>query len=453
MEFSVMHNGSTNLPLKTVEMEDGKKQVIPDASVREVHEDAHEVVRDQVEHGVLAEEYGYDRVAWTEHHFQVVGAEFSPDPIGVGMAVASQTDEIEIGQFANIVTWHDPVRLAERTAMLDIMSDGRAAVGVGRGYQPREAEVLGDQYFGGTIQDQEKNRVVYHESVELLQKAWTEDLFRFEGEHHYVPPQHTKWHHDQEKAYLNDDVTEFEVEDMMDWAEGDVYSKSGAWTPVTSGGTTLKRLSVFPQPQQKPHPQLWLPATSYRSIKWAARNAVNCISFGDPNVGKKMDVYMEAAEEADWPDIDPEKNGEPFKWGYDEARKRGMIIGRWIFNMDASGADEETYERWKKGLEHGWDYFGPFGFARGIVESGDPSDRADAERLIETGVAIGGDSDHIIDQISKLKENTGTEDLGLCAFFEVGGLSGEEANEQLKVMSEKVFPYLNEEFPSPEASK
>ena len=44
-----------------------------------------------------------------------------------------------------------------------------------------------------------------------------------------------------------------------------------AGNPVQATTTTLKELQVFPQPVQKPHPQLWEPVTSSRSIKWAAQ--------------------------------------------------------------------------------------------------------------------------------------------------------------------------------------
>jgi len=446
VDISVMHNGATNLPLKEVEDDDGRTHIIPDASIREMHEDCKEVIRDQIEHGVLAEKAGYDRVTWTEHHFQITGAEFSPAPILTGMAVAAQTDEIKIGQWANIATWHDPIRLSEQIAMLDIVSDGRVEAGLGRGYQPREAEVLGEQYFGGTIQDQEKNRQVYNESVDIILEAWTKDMMSYNGHYHHVPPKHTKWHHLQEKMYLEDDVTEYDVENMMDWKEGDLYSKGDSWSAITAGGTTLKSLSVFPQPLQKPYPQLWVPATSYRSIRVAAERGINAISFGDPSVDKKMQMYMEAAEEAGWPDHRPEYDGQPFAYGYDEERNRGIAIGRWIFNVDL--ADDETYERWKQGLEHGWNYFGPFGFQRAFVD--DPSERATAEMLLDERVAIAGDTDFIINAIAEMKEEAGTEDLSLCCFFETAGLSGEEANNQLEGMAEKVFPYLREQFPSPE---
>lgn len=435
-EFTVVHNGSTNLPLKRTG-EDGL--VVPDATIAEIHEDCRTVLEDQIRHGVLAEEYGFDRISYTEHHFQLVGAEFSPNPLLTEMAVAARTSEIKLVQLANIINWHDPIRFAEQTAQLDVVSGGRVEVGVGRGYQPRENEILG-QYWGGTVQDQEKNRVSFDEKLELILKAWTEDAFSHVGEYHSVPPKHTKWHHEQERRYLEDDASEYDLEDYIDWKEGDLYS-SGLWSPVVSGGSTLTGLSVFPQPLQKPHPQLWQPVTSYRSVRYAGEHGMNGISFGDPNVGKNMARYHEAAEAAGWPDRRPEYDGEPFEFGWDEERGRGLATGLWVFNTEV--ASEETFEKWKLGLEHGWDYFGPFGFNRAIT--GDVDERATAEAIIDKGVAIVGDAEQIVDGVAAIKEETGTHDLHLGIFFETAGISGEAADEQLRAFGEEVIPHFEEQ--------
>lgn len=432
-EFTVIHNGSTNLPLKKTD----EGPIVPDASFAEIHEDCQRILKDQIEHGILAEEYGYDRVSYTEHHFQLVGAEFSPNPLMTEMSVASHTDEIKLAQLANIINWHDPIRFAEQTAQLDVISDGRTEIGIGRGYQPREAEVLGDQYWGGTIQDQEKNRIVFQEKLDIIKEAWTNDTIQYNGEYHTIPPSHTKWHHDQERLWLDDDVSEYEVEDFINWKEGDLYSE-GLWSPVVSGGSTLESLAVFPRPLQDPHPQLWQPVTSHRSVKWCAQNGVNGISFGDPNVTKNMEKYHEEAEKAGWPDHRPEHDGEPFGFGWDSERQRGMAVGKWIFNTEV--ASEDTYKRWKQGLEHGWDYFGPFGFNRAIT--GDIDVRPDAEMLINSGVAFVGDTEEIVDKIKSFEEQSGMKDLHLGIFFEMGGITGEEADTQLKEFSERIMPHF-----------
>lgn len=434
-EFTAIHNGSTNLPLKRTE----EGPVIPDATLEEVVEDCQQILKDQILHGVLAEEYGFDRISYTEHHFQLVGAEFSPNPLMTEMAVANQTEDIKLAQLANIINWHDPIRFAEQTAQLDIVSDGRVEVGVGRGYQPRENEVLGDQYWGGTVQDQEKNRVVFDEKLDIIRQAWTQDKISYTGEYHNIPPSHTKWHHLQERLWLEDEASEYKVEDFIDWKEGDLYSE-GLWSPVVSGGSTLNALSVFPRPAQKPHPQLWQPVTTFRSVKYCAQNGINGISFGDPNVVDNMEVYHEEAEKAGWPDHRPEYDGEPFGMGWDEERGRGMAVGKWVFNTDVH--NDEVFERWKLGMEHAWDYFGPFGFNRAIT--GDVDVRPTAEDVIESSTAYVGTTEEIIDHIATFEESSGVKDLHLAIFFEMGGISGEEANEQLEAFGEKIIPYFEE---------
>ena len=443
VQIATIHNGSTNLPTKRTD--DGS--IITDAPIRKVHEDCKRLIKEQIRHGVKAEQYGFDSIFFTEHHFELTGAEFSPNPLMSQMSIASQTEEINLCQGTNIITWHDPVRFAEQTAMLDVVSDGRAQIGIGRGYQPRENEVLGGQYWGGTVQDQEKNRASFMEKFDIIKKAWTEDLFSYDGEFHTIPPSYTKWHHKHEKAYLDDEVTEYEVDDVMDWKRGDFYS-SDLWNQVVSGGSTLESLSVFPQPVQDPHPPLWQPVSTYRSVDWAAANSVNGMTFAHTEgVKKNLERYFSSVEEAGWPDYRPEYDGEPFKYGWDEQRQRGFTTGRWVFNTEVG--DEETFEDWKRGIEHTWDFFGPFGFTAPIT--GDPKKTPTAEQLIEKGVIIAGDTEHIVDRIITQAETLGYgEDLMFGCFFETSGVPNEKTDKQLKAFGERVIPYLEEEFPGPE---
>lgn len=450
VEVSVFHIGTTNLD--PLELDDGTK--ITDGSIRDVHEDMKTVTKHQVEWGILAEEYGFDRYVMPEHHFEATGPEQSSNPLVSQAAVAAATDEIKLAQGGNIITWWEPVRLAEQAAMLDIISDGRAEIGVGRGYQSRENEVLG-QWWSGSVQDQEENRQSFKEKWEIMQKAWTEDLFRYEGNYHYYPPKHTKWHHAMDKNWLEHEVTDHELEDMLDWKEGDMYAESGAWNPTLAGGTLLKSFPVYPQPLQQPYPQIWLPMTSPRTIKFGAEQGMNgFFTLQPPKVMKQnIDMYMDFCEEAGWPDHRPEYDGEPFKRGWDEERNRGCMVGRFIFNTDVPGQDDETLERWKAGLEHGWSYFGPFGFASVISDVDedpiDPDTIVTADMLIERDIAMVGDTDELKDKIAKFYETLQFDDYNFEAWFEVAGIQPEEANAQLKHFGENIIPWMREEWPSP----
>ena len=452
MNFGVWHNGTTNLPM--TETDDGL--VIPDASLSEMHADRQRVAMERIDHGVLGDERGYDRLTFTEHHFIITGAEFSPNPIMSQIAVASRTEDILLRQVANIITWHDPVRLAEQTALLDIVSGGRTEIGIGRGYQPREAEVLG-QHWGASVDYQEQNRAAFEEKVEILRKAWTEDVMSHHGEFHRVPPSYTLWHHPQERAYLESEACEYDVSDMIDWQEGSVDET--ALDPrfpnaVSEGASTLEAISVFPRPLQDPHPQLWEPVGSPRSIRFAAERGINPYLSGSrkpETIIETVDAYYDAAEAAGWPDHRPEYDGEPFEKPWDATRKRGFTIYVPVFDTEVG--TEDAFERWKLGIKAYRQYIGFFGLVPNLSrEEGEhPLEmlrRFDPEQMLEETLWVAGDAEAIADRLAHLAETLGADDIAFDIAFENVGITGDEANEQLEAFADRVMPYLAEEFPS-----
>src|SRR3990172_668271 len=114
IEIGVFHNGACELP--TVRTPSGT--VVTDGTLAAVHASSQQTVLNQVRQGILADELGFDYWFQTEHHFQPEGAEFSPNPLLSEMAIAAGTKRIRLGQAANIITWHHPVRFAEQVAML-----------------------------------------------------------------------------------------------------------------------------------------------------------------------------------------------------------------------------------------------------------------------------------------------------------------------------------------------
>jgi alkanesulfonate monooxygenase SsuD/methylene tetrahydromethanopterin reductase-like flavin-dependent oxidoreductase (luciferase family) len=440
MDFALIHNGATNVPQKRTP--EGK--VVPDAPLSKMHDAARERVQEQVAVGVQAEDLGFEYVFFTEHHFQPTGSEFSTNPMMSQIHVAAETERIRLGQLANIITWHDPVRFAEQASILDILSGGRAEIGIGRGYQPRENEVLG-QYWDGTIQDQERNRTGFKEKFEIINRCWSEDLVSYHGANHQIPPEYTKWHHDLDHAYFDDEVTEQSVTDVMDWNEdGDLYSD--LWNQVMSGGTTLKKIAVFPQPVQKPHPQLWMPTTSHRSIRFAASHGVNGGFLPAPNdvLSDMVDIYFETAEAAGWPDRREEYMGEPLRYGWDPDAKRGVIPFRYIWNTDV--ASEESTKRWKMGQENIWNYYRPLLPVTGVfdVEEGE---WIPGEMIFEHEQMLVGSTEEIIEAIATIMEEVGYDGFAFGAFFETPGIKLEEEEAQMESFADDVMPYLREQFP------
>jgi alkanesulfonate monooxygenase SsuD/methylene tetrahydromethanopterin reductase-like flavin-dependent oxidoreductase (luciferase family) len=432
IEVGVFHNGASELPV--IESPDGKL-VLTDGSLKEVHESCQRTVLNQVRQGILADKLGYDYWFQTEHHFQPEGAEFSPTPLLSEMAIATNTRRIRLGQAANIITWHNPLRFAEQVAMLDIVSGGRVECGIGRGYQPRENETFGKP-FGSTIQDQERNRVAFQEAYEIIIKAWTQPSFSHRGEFFSIPPSYTKWNHDQTIAYFSMDKVERNVEDILKLGAPDMYA---AGNRVQATTTTLKEISVFPQPLQKPYPQLWEPLTTPRSIQWAAERGLNGYFLAEPNplLRQKIDLYYETAEKCGWPD---RLNRGSFKHGWDCEKRRGIVTARYTHLLLPGQDRERELKRFKRALELQWDYYGPFGFAALIT--GDPDTRVTGEMLVDQEVAIFGTPDEVGEAILRIKDVCGYEDFMFHSWFEKGGYSGEEVEAQMQHFAEEVLPGL-----------
>jgi len=164
---------------------------------------AEQVIHEELDEIVWAEELGFDRIWFTEHHFIEYG--LSVDPAMLAAAAAMRTERVRIGLAAAILPFHDPIRLAEQLATVDIMSNGRLDVGVGRGNRPSE--------FAGYRIPQIESRDRFEEIFSIMVKAWTNERFSFDGKFYQIP-----------------------------------------------------EVRVIPKPQQKPHPPLYMVCVSEDSI-------------------------------------------------------------------------------------------------------------------------------------------------------------------------------------------
>ena len=122
---------------------------------------------------------------WTaEHHFQREGYECLPNLILLSTYLATQTKNLKFGCAFNIVPMWHPLRLAEDFAMADILTNGRVIFGVGRGYHSREVES-----FGSPVIDNDANKELFLEQMEIIFKAFNEDSFSHQGKHYTIPAQ------------------------------------------------------------------------------------------------------------------------------------------------------------------------------------------------------------------------------------------------------------------------
>ena len=128
------------------------------------------------------DELGYDTLWFAEHHFQHEGYECIPNVLMLGVHLAHMTKTLKIGCGFNIAPMWHPLRLAEDYATADILTNGRVIFGVGRGYHTREVETL-----GGIMMDQDANRDLFEEQVEIMFKAFNEESFSYKGKHYELP--------------------------------------------------------------------------------------------------------------------------------------------------------------------------------------------------------------------------------------------------------------------------
>ena len=115
------------------------------------------------------------RAGWVaEHHFSDYGTLGGPAVFLA--ALAARTQRLRLGAAISVLPFHDPVRVAEDYAVVDVISDGRLDFGVGRGYQPKE--------FAGFGIDMAEARGRFIESLEIIQQAWRDGHIDFQGEYY-----------------------------------------------------------------------------------------------------------------------------------------------------------------------------------------------------------------------------------------------------------------------------
>jgi alkanesulfonate monooxygenase SsuD/methylene tetrahydromethanopterin reductase-like flavin-dependent oxidoreductase (luciferase family) len=127
--------------------------------------------------GDLAEPLGFDSLFALEHHF--TGYAMSPSPTQLLSYYAGRTKRITLGTAVIVLPWHDPVRVAEEIALLDVMSGGRCLFGFGRGAASAE--------YAGFRVPMEEARPRFVEAAQIVVKALTHDVFDWEGEFYRIP--------------------------------------------------------------------------------------------------------------------------------------------------------------------------------------------------------------------------------------------------------------------------
>jgi alkanesulfonate monooxygenase SsuD/methylene tetrahydromethanopterin reductase-like flavin-dependent oxidoreductase (luciferase family) len=125
-----------------------------------------------------ADEHGFQTIVLSEHHGVADG--YLSSPLVVAGAVAGRTKKAMINISALLIPFHDPIRMAEDIAALDLVSGGRLSVVAGLGYRQEEFDMAGIDRKG-------RGRVV-EDYVRTMLQAWTGEPFEYQGRTVQVTP-------------------------------------------------------------------------------------------------------------------------------------------------------------------------------------------------------------------------------------------------------------------------
>jgi alkanesulfonate monooxygenase SsuD/methylene tetrahydromethanopterin reductase-like flavin-dependent oxidoreductase (luciferase family) len=135
------------------------------------------VVQEHFHMGDLVEPLGFDSLWALEHHF--TGYAMSPAPTQLLAYFAGRTKRISLGTSVIVLPWHDPIRVAEQIALLDIMCGGRCLFGFGRGAATTEYE--------GFRVPMGEARPRFVEAAQIVVKALRDEVFEHQGEFFKIP--------------------------------------------------------------------------------------------------------------------------------------------------------------------------------------------------------------------------------------------------------------------------
>lgn len=283
----------------------------------------------------------YEAVWLAEHHFTTYSV--SPSVSVMGAMVAARTERLRIGTAVSLAPMYHPLRLAEEIALLDVLSGGRVNWGAGRGNDPGEFRVFG--------LDLERSYALFRENVDVVLRAWREERLTYRGDFH-----------------------------------------------------TFEGIEVLPKPLQRPHPPVWLAASSPGAIAWAASAGHSILM--DPHsshsdIGAKYAAYREGLAAAGHPvegRVIPMARMVAVAPTDEEAREIALRGARWT----VSSMSDPARRGYSRSIR-------PASSAR--TAERDPRSRV--ERYVDD-VVIHGTPERVAERIRALQEEVGLHYL-LCA--------------------------------------
>ena len=339
---------------------------------------------------------GFDTFWLAEHHFQPEGYECLPNVLMSAVHLAHITERLNIGCGFNIAPMWHPLRLAEDYATADILTGGRVIFGVGRGYHSREIESFGSPLF-----DQEGNRDLFEEQVDIIFKAFNEASFSHHGKNYTIPPS------------------------------------------VPYRGYQLEEISLVPRPLRLPV-ECWQPIQSAtpRGLDFMAKHGIKGIIGGGVAEGGAMHRVVEAFRDAYG------------RTGVDLELGENLSFG---FHFYLAESKEKATREAAALFEENLKMFGPLRLVRALSEEqieamSDPKraptfDLPRIEGAVEAGGFLCGTPEEVIEHLKRVEEMY--PGLDRVSVSQPVGTSEAIITEQLQWFAEEVMPAFGAKVAEP----
>lgn len=327
-----------------------------------------------------AERVGFTHAWAVEHHFRDEFSHMSSPELFLA-ALAQHTTTIRIGHGVVLLPmpFNHPIRVAERIGTLDILSNGRVEFGTGRSLAELELEGFGI--------DPADSRPMWAESMEFLQGLWgsDEELYKFEGKYFQMPPR-----------------------------------------------------QILPRPIQKPHPPMWLAATSPASYELAGEYGLGVLGFAmgsnAEQMGRRLERWRAAMDASTREHVVQNRNAGVFMMAFcakTDEEARAKCEKAFVEYLDVT---IDVFIRWgrHRELPPGYEWY-----AKLLDRAKDQSAMLKFDHLVDNKMILVGSPDTLCEIISGFQDVGATQ---MIMAMQLGEIPHEDAMSSIKLFGDAVIP-------------
>lgn len=344
------------------------------------------VFHEAVDQVVEAERVGFDYVWLVEHHFLEEFAHSTAPEVYLGY-LAARTATIRLGHGVVLLEGkvNHPVRVAERIATLDILSNGRVEFGTGRGGNPWQIEPFGS--------DLASAREEWEEAVEIIPRMWRDEWFHHSGRHFEIPER-----------------------------------------------------NVLPKPVQRPHPPIWMACNQPESFEIAGRKGIGalCFTIGAPGELEERIASYRRAVAAAPEQVGSFKNDQVAAFTIahcDESDRVAREIAgpqaMWYFETIKKIYAPVWQSRSIEDVPPSYRWHALHVTQSERIRGSDEKVRNDYNRLIDSGAMCIGDPAACIRTVDTYRSYGADQ---VCAMFQVGRVPHDQILKSIRLFGEKVIP-------------